>query len=118
MPIKISEATKHYAIGAVGGMVALLMIVYSYKIMLTPAEAERLGKTRSEAAVAQALAPFCAERFRADNAAPTKLVELKKLDQYQQATYIEKGGWATTPGGTTAISGVAAACGEMLTKAK
>jgi len=119
MPMpKISEATKHYAIGAVGGMVALAMLATSYHWVLTRGEADQLAKTRSEVAVAEALAPFCAERFRAQKGASEQIVELKKLDQYAQASFIEKGGFATSPGGTNARNGVAAACGEMLTKAK
>ena len=114
--MQISDSTKHYFWGAVGGMLALAMVTYSYKIMLTPAEAERLGKQRADLAVAQALAPFCVEKFRSAKGAAGSLAELQKLDEYERATYIEKGGWATMPAGTPANSGVASACAQVLTK--
>jgi len=116
--IKFSDATKHYFLGAVGGAVVLAMVTSSWDLMLTPAAAERLAKTRADAAVAQALAPFCVERFRSQNDASAKLAELKKLDEYQQAAFIEKGNWATTPGSSAPNSGAAKACAEMLMKAK
>lgn len=114
--MQISDAHKHYFWGAVVGAVGVLMVTYSWKFMLTPGEAERLGKTRAEAAVAQALAPFCVDKFEHEKNAAAKLVELKKLDQYQQAAYIEKGGWATLPGSTTPNSGAAKTCAEILAK--
>ena len=116
--MQFSDSTKHYFWGVVGGAVGLLMVTYSWKLMLTPAEAERLGKARADAAVAQALAPFCVERFQHERDASAKLVELKKLDQYQQATFVEKGGWATLPGSTVPNSGAAKVCAEILLKPK
>ena len=116
--IKFSDATKHYAIGAAGGAIALAMVTSSWDLMLTPGAAERLAKKRADAAVAQALAPFCVEKFRSQKDASAKLVELKKQDEYQQAAFIEKGGWATVPDGSATNSGAAKVCAEMLTKAK
>lgn len=114
--MKFSDETKHYALGAVGGAVALAMVAYSWHWVLTPAAADRLAKTRAETAVAQALAPFCVDKFRSQKDAPVKLAELKKQDQYQQAAFIEKGGWATTPDSTAPNSGAAKVCAEILTK--
>ncbi len=113
---KLSETHKHYLLGAVGGALVLAMVTSSWDLMITPAAAERLGKARAEAAVAQALAPFCVERFRAQKDASAKLAELKKEGEYQQAAYIEKGNWATTPGASTPNSGAAKACAEILAK--
>ena len=114
--IKFSDATKHYAIGAAGGAIALAMVTSSWDLMLTPAAAERLGKARAEVAVAHALAPFCVERFQNQKDASAKLAELKKQDQYEQGTFIEKGGWATMPGSSAPNSDAAKVCAEILTK--
>ena len=116
--IKLSDANKHYLLGAVGGVVVAAMVVSSWDLLLTPAAAERLAKTRADAAVAQALAPFCAERFRAEKDASANLAELKKEDQYQQAAFIEKGNWARIPGSSASNSEAAKDCAELLTKAK
>jgi hypothetical protein len=116
--MKLWDEYKQYFWGAVGGIMALSMVVSAWDLMLTRGAAERLGKTRAEVAVGQALAPFCVERFKAQKDVAAKLAELKKQDEYQQATFIEKGGWATTPGASAPNSGAAKACAEMLTKAK
>ena len=117
--IKFSDATKHYAIGAAGGAIVLAMVTSSWDLMLTPAAAERLGKTRAEVAVAQALAPFCVQSFQSQKNASANLAELKKQDEYQRAAFIEKGNWATTPGSSEPNSGAAKACADLLlTKAQ
>lgn len=114
--MKFSDTHKHYFWGAVVGAVGVLMVAFSWDFVLSPATAERLAKAQAEAAVAQALAPFCVQRFQSDKDAPAKLAELKKQDQYQQAAFLEKGGWATPPGSSVPHSGAAKVCAEMLTK--
>jgi hypothetical protein len=116
--IKFSDATKQYFWGAVGGALVLAMVTSSWDLMLTRGAVEQLGKKRAAAAVAQALAPYCVERFQSQKDASAKLAELKKQDQYQQGTFIEKGGWATPPGSSAPNSDVAKVCAEMLTKAR
>ena len=46
------------------------------------------------------------------------LVELKKANSWQQGAYVEKGGWATMPGSSSADSAVAKACADVLTSGK
>jgi hypothetical protein len=47
--------------------------------------------------------------------ATANLSELKKVGSWMQDSYIEKGGWATFPGMTSADRGVAQACATLLT---
>ena len=46
------------------------------------------------------------------------LTALKKTDSWQQATYVEKGGWAVMPGSKAADSGVPQACAALLSNLK
>ena len=41
---------------------------------------------------------------------------LRKTSSYDQAAYVQKGGWANMPGGTTANTDLARACADALTK--
>ncbi len=110
--------------GAVVGATALAMVGYSWDIWLTPQAAQRMAKQQADVAVGQALAPFCVEKFRKQANAAANLAELKKMDTWQQASFVEKGGWVVT--GTTSKqaeassngydSSVAKACAEMLLK--
>jgi hypothetical protein len=79
--------------------------------------AERMAKDRADAAVVDALTPVCVARFQAQADAAATLTELKKVStSWDRRSFIEKGGWATTPGSTTANLDVATACAEKLGK--
>jgi hypothetical protein len=90
------------------------MVGYSWDFFLTPAEADAMAAQRANQAVGMALAPFCVEKFRRDPDATAKLVQLKKMDQWQRGNFVEQGGWAKTGGESTPNSAVSAACAEML----
>ena len=68
----------------------------------------------SRAAVVEALAPICADRFQRAAEAQSNLAQLKKVNTWEQDNFIEKGGWATFPGMTSPERGVAQACASLL----
>ena len=71
-------------------------------------------KSATEAKVA-ALGPVCADNFKRSAQASDNFAELKKAAyQWDRSKIIEKGGWATAPGGSTPDSAVATACAELL----
>jgi hypothetical protein len=80
--------------------------------------AERMARDRSEAAVVDALTPVCVARFDEQADAAAKLTELNKIStSWDRRSFIEKGGWATSPGSSAPNSSVATACAEKLGKA-
>jgi hypothetical protein len=50
--------------------------------------------------------------------APMPNTALRKTDTWQQAAYVEKGGWAVMPGSKVADSGVPQACAALLSNLK
>ena len=64
------------------------------------------------------VSPICVDKFQRSADAGTNMVELKKISSYQQASFVEKGGWATLPGSDRADSSVAQACANMLSNLK
>ena len=52
-----------------------------------------------------------------NDASDAALAELKKVNSWQQDSFIEKGGWATFPGMTSPEQGVAQACANLLSSA-
>jgi hypothetical protein len=44
------------------------------------------------------LAPICVDKFQHSADATNNFVELKKVSTYMQGSFVEKGGWATSPG--------------------
>lgn len=104
--------------GAVVGAIAITIVGFWGFGWVVGSTADRMARDRSEAAVVVALTPVCIARFQAQADAGAKLADLKKVAQsWDRSSFIEKGGWATTPGSDTPNSDVARACAEKLGKA-
>jgi hypothetical protein len=102
--------------GAVGGAVVMSIVGFSALGWTLGSTADHMAKDRADAAVIDALTPVCVAGFEAQTDAAAKLAELKKISSsWDQRTFIEKGGWATVPGGVP-NSEVARACAEKLGK--
>jgi predicted type IV restriction endonuclease len=61
---------------------------------------------------------ICVDNFQRGKDAQTQVVELKKINSWEQAAFITKGGWATIPGMATVDTAVARACAEMIVAIK
>jgi hypothetical protein len=48
--------------------------------------------------------------------APTKLAEFQNTSAWRQQEFVEKGGWATLPGGKEPNTNIVGACAELLTQ--
>ena len=57
-------------------------------------------------------------QFQRSADAGNNLTALKKISTWEQATFVEKGGWAVMPGGNAVDSGVPQACAAMLSNLK
>jgi hypothetical protein len=112
--MQISPDLKPLCWGAVGGAVVLAIVGFSYGGWVTEGTSQQRAQQRADAAVVAALAPICADRFRAHADAGTNLTELKKVSSWQQGPFLEKGGWATLPGSASPNAAVARACAEIL----
>ena len=77
-----------------------------------------LADNTANSAVVAAIAPICVDQFQRSTDAANNLTALKKTDAWQQATYVEKGGWAVMPGSKAADSGVPQACAALLSNLK
>ena len=74
-----------------------------------------MAEDRASAAVVAVLAPICVERFQRQDDAAAKLIELKKIVAWNQASFLAAQGWATMPGsGAPKTLAVARACAELL----
>lgn len=114
--MKVPMELKPALWGAVGGAVALAVIGFSWGGWVTGGTAQTQARQQSDLAVVTALAPICADRFQQDAAVASNLVELQKVSSWQQASFIEKGGWAKMAGAESANPAVARACAELLRK--
>ena len=107
--------TKPWIQGAVVGAIALAIVGFSWGGWVTGGTAAKSSVAASRDAVVAALAPICVERFRAQPDAIVKTDALMKGSSWDRGNMVEKSGYATMPGSTTADTDVARACAAILT---
>ena len=116
--MNIPAATKPALWGAIAGAAALAFIGFNWAGWVTANSAETFAKERASKAVIAALAPICHDNFRRGSDVAAQTVELKKINSWDQAGFIEKGGWTKMPGVAAGNRDVARACAELIIAAK
>lgn len=111
------DSPKRFIQGLFVGAIATMVVGFNWGGWTLGSTSKEMAQKGAQAAVVQALAPICADRFRHAAEASTNLAELKKVNSWQQDTFIEKGGWATFPGMASPERGVAQACANLLASA-
>ena len=104
--------------GIIAGAFATLAIGFFWGGWVTGGTAQQRTKDAVQTAVVAALAPICVDRFQLHANAAANMIELQKVNSWQQGSFIEKGGWATMPGATSPDLAVARACAEILGRLK
>jgi alpha/beta superfamily hydrolase len=112
--MKISPNTKPMFWGAVMGAAACAVLGFTWGGWVTGATARKDAGAAAHTATVAALAPFCAERFRAQGDAPARIAELAKASTWERSNVVEKSGFATMPGTKNNDSDLARACVELL----
>jgi hypothetical protein len=100
--------------GAAAGVVATLAIGSTWGGWVTGGTAKEMVQKGVNTALVSALSPICIDKFQQSADAASNLIEFNKVSSWQQSSFIEKGGWATMPGGEPANAAVAQACATML----
>ena len=116
--MKISPSLKPALLGALGGAVALAILGFTWGGWVTGGSAQRNASNSATSAVVAALAPICLVQFQQKPDNLLQLAALKKINSYDQASFVEKAGWATMPGNTEPSSGVAKACAALISNLK
>jgi hypothetical protein len=98
--------------GAVAGAVATIFIGFNCGGWSLGSTAE-MAKEQSESAVVAALAPVCADKFRAQADAAAKAIALSKVDSWKRVDEFPKE-FVTLPGETFPSSALAGACYALL----
>ena len=108
------EALKRLLQGVAVGAVATLVIGFGWGGWMLGSSAKTLADSTANSAVVAAIAPICVEQFQHSADAAGNLTALKKVSTWEQAAFVEKGGWALMPGSKAVDSGVAQACAAIL----
>ena len=103
--------------GAVLGAVATMVVGFYWAGWSLESTARQMAEERADTAVVAVLAPICVDKFRRQEDAAARLIELKKVVSWSQASFVAAHGWATMPGsGAPKTLAVARACAEMLAR--
>ena len=112
------ESLERLLRGAAVGVVATLAIGFGWGGWMLGSTAKTLADNTASSAVVAAIAPICVDQFQRSADAAVNLTALKKTSTWEQAAYVEKGGWAVMPGSKATDSGVSQACAAILSAAK
>src|SRR3979411_3256458 len=93
------ESRKHLLQGAAAGAVATMFVGFYWGGWSLGSTADTMAKARSELAVVAALAPVCADKFRALPDAEAKKAALSKVDSWKRRNEFPKE-LVTLPGGS------------------
>jgi hypothetical protein len=107
------ESLKRLLQGAAAGAVATMVVGFSWGGWSLGSTADRMAKERSELAVVAALAPVCADKFRALPDAEAKTIALSKVESWKRGEEFPKE-FVTLPGETYPSSALMNACSTLL----
>jgi hypothetical protein len=99
--------------GAAVGAVATMIVGFNWGGWSLSSTADKMAKEQSDLAVVRALAPVCADKFRALPDAAAKTVALSKVDSWKRADEFPKE-FVTLPGETYPSSALVTACSTLL----
>jgi hypothetical protein len=107
------ESLKRLLQGAAAGAVATMVVGFVWGGWSLGSTADKMAKERSEVAVIAALAPVCADKFRALPDAEAKKVSLSKVDSWKRSDEFPKE-FVTLPGESYPNSALVDACYKLL----
>ncbi|MFH1116375.1 MAG: hypothetical protein V1792_20880 [Pseudomonadota bacterium] len=108
---EIAKAKLKYGGGGlVCGAVIAMIVGFVWGGWTTSSSTKRM----SEEAVLASQAAICVAQFMKEPNHGEKLKELEKLNSWEKAKFIEKGGWAKMPGGENADLAACRACADGL----
>jgi hypothetical protein len=107
------ESLKRLLQGAAVGAVATILIGFNWGGWSLGGTADKMAKEQAKLAVVAALAPVCADKFRAQPDAAAKTIALSKVDSWKRTEEFPKE-FVILPGETYPSSALVEACYALL----
>jgi hypothetical protein len=107
------DSLKRLLQGATVGAIATMVVGFTWGGWSLGSTADKMAKERSDLAVVAALAPVCADKFRALPDAEAKTVALSKAESWKRGEEFPKE-FVTLPGETYRSSALVNACYALL----
>jgi len=110
---------KPAILGAIVGGIATMVLGFNQGGWVLGSTAGQMAKQQSAAAVVEALVPVCVSQSKTDPDAAAKFAVFGAItSSYERRDFVMKAGWATIPAATSPDSDLAAACADVLSKAR
>ena len=107
------ESLKRLLQGAVAGAIATIFVGFNWGGWSLGSTADKMAKARSDLAVVTALAPVCADKFRALPDAEARKIALSKVDSWKRRDEFPDA-LVTLPGESYPSSALVDACSTLL----
>jgi len=107
------ESLKRLLQGAVVGAIATMVVGFNWGGWSLGSTADKMAKEQSELAVVGALAPVCADKFRALPDVAAKTIAVSKAEPWKRVEEFPKE-FVTLPGETSPSSALVKACYALL----
>ena len=107
------ESLKRLLQGAAAGAIATIFVGFNWGGWSLGSTADKMAKEQSELAVVAALAPVCADKFRALPDVAAKTIVLSKVESWKRVEEFPKE-FVTLPGETSPSSALVKACYALL----
>ena len=95
-------------------IVATMLVGFMWGGWTTSGTARAMADKAADDARATLAAEICTAQFNRNPDAATQLTALNKLESWDRADFIRKGGWANLPGLKEPVSGSADICAQQL----
>ncbi|MDH3580339.1 MAG: hypothetical protein OEM91_06900 [Hyphomicrobiales bacterium] len=104
-----------FILGVLAGAFVAPMIGFGGFGWKLDAKALAMASDAAAAEVSRVLVPVCVAQFKADPDVSAHRAAMKGMQYFHpRMEYVEKGGWATLPGQSRPVSGLARSCTEAL----
>ena len=110
MKTETEAKVKYGTWGLILGAVAAMIVGFTWGGWTTQGKSQQM----TDAAVLTTRSAICVAQFAKPPNEKQRFKELKAVNSWERATYIEKGGWDRMPGEEKANETVARACAEGL----
>jgi len=102
--------------GAIFGAILSIVVGFNWGGWVLGSTASKNSAIFADNAVADALAPICADRFQNASDASSNLATFQGQNSYKQTGFIEEGGWASFAGHKTSDRDIATACAAIISQ--
>lgn len=96
-------------------IVATIVVGFAAGGWVTAGTATAMADNAGERASAKLAAEVCIAQFNRNSDAHAQLAALNRLESWNRAAFVTKGGWATLPGSKDPVAGAADLCARSLT---